>query len=83
MIARIAFFIGIFLTSIFATPLLLIPAAILYSTQYFAPELLIVGLLIDTYFGAASGWPWYTIGAFLIVLGSEIAKRYLFLKMVK
>ena len=83
MITRIAFFIGIFLIGIFTTPLLLIPLAIIYAYNYFAIELLVMGFLIDTYFGAASTLPLYTIGAFLIILGSETAKRYLFLKMVK
>lgn len=80
IILRPIFFIGLLIISVFVTPLLAGPAAILYATRWFAPELIILGFFIDTYFGAASDWPIYTITAFFIVITIQTAKNHLMLK---
>lgn len=80
MIYRSFFFIGVLLLSLFITPLIAVPVALAYARLWFAPELIAIGFLIDTYFNASGAWPWYTIGAFLLVMAIEIAKKYLFLR---
>lgn len=78
MIVRFLTFIGTILLSLFVTPLIAGPVAIYYALRWFAPELILLGSLFDVYFGAIDTWPTYTLGGFLIVLASEIGKRYLF-----
>ncbi len=80
MLFRALSFVGLAVLSVFITPLLAVPAALLYAWRWYAPELLLLGLAIDAYFGPMSEWPYYAIGSFLIVAGTEIAKRYLMIK---
>lgn len=83
MITRALSFVAVLLTSIFITPIIALPLACFYAMRWFAPELVVVGFVIDSYFGAASQWPVFTITTFLIVMIAEAAKKYLFIKMIK
>ncbi len=80
MIERLIFFVGLFVMSIFITPFIYAPFVFFYAMRWFAPEIILAGFLLDAYFGAASPWPLYVIGAFMIVLMAELAKRYLMFK---
>ena len=80
MIIRISLFLATLLATIFVTPILAAPLAGYYAYRYFAIELVVLAFLLDTYFGQASLWPFYTLAAFLIVLAAESAKRFLMLK---
>lgn len=80
MIQRILFFIGIFLLSIFVTPFIFLPLVVLYVMRWFAPEILVTAYFIDVYFGAAGDWPLYIIGAFLMIIFAEAAKKYLMIQ---
>jgi hypothetical protein len=83
MIARVLSFVAVVLTGIFITPLIALPLACFYAMRWFAPELLVVGFLIDCYFGAASSWPIFTLATFVIIVSAEAAKKYLLIKMIK
>lgn len=80
MIWRLLSLIGLFLITTFTTPLLSLPLAIWYAVRYFAPELILVGAMLDSYFNVAATWPHYTVGAGVIVLVSELVKRHLIFK---
>lgn len=80
MIFRITHFIGLTLLSVFVTPIIFVPLAVLYAIRYFALEILPLAFLIDVYFGAANTVPLYTICAFLLIVSLELGKHYLMLK---
>lgn len=80
MVWRILSLAGLFILAIFVTPLLSVPAALWYAARWYAPELIVFGLFIDIYFGAAAAWPFYTAAAGAIVLAAELSKRYLMIK---
>ncbi len=77
MFARLLFLIGLLLMSVFITPFIYLPFVFTYAMRWFAPEIIVAGSLLDAYFGGASAWPIYTIGAFLVVAAAELGKRYL------
>lgn len=66
-----------FLASLFLAPWLLAPVAAVYALRFFAPELIVFGALIDSYFGHDGTLPIYVIGASLIVVVAEIVKPHL------
>lgn len=74
---RLIHLILLIIAAIFLSPLFALPLAVLYSFRYYAPELVIIGLLLDVYFGVVSNWPEYTIFAFIIVIVGEMARRYI------
>ena len=78
--SRAIFIVLIFLSVLFTSPWLAAPFAAIYALRWFAPELLIIGAVVDIYFGVADAWPFYTIGAFVIVLAAELGKRHVMLK---
>ena len=80
MIYRAIHFLLLFILGIFVTPLISLPVAFFYAMRYFAPELILVGYLFDVYFGALFDFPYYTLVAGLIILSTEIAKRFLMLQ---
>lgn len=80
MIWRLISIVGIFLVTIFTTPLLSLPLSVWYSFHFFAPELIVLGAVLDSYFNIAGAWPYYTIGTALIVLGAELSKRHFMFK---
>ena len=80
MIFRILSFISIIILSVFITPLISLPIVFWYTLRWYAPEIIILGLIIDSFFGAASGFPYYATAAFLLVISAEFAKSSLMLK---
>lgn len=51
-----------------------IPLALIYAAFFRAYELVVLAALIDGFFGAGITLPYYTIGAFLILLLAEWVK---------
>lgn len=80
MIFRIFSFVAIIILSVFITPLISLPIVFWYTLRWYAPETIIVGLMIDSFFGGASILPYYTIAAFLMIISAEFAKASLVLK---
>lgn len=80
MIFRLLSFVSIIILSVFITPLISLPIAFWYALRWYAPETIILGLIIDSFFGAASGFPFYTMAAFLMIISAEFAKASLMLK---
>lgn len=80
MLQRFLSFLAVAILGIFATPLVALPLALWYATRWYALELILLGYVFDTYFGAAAPWPYYTLGSGLIVVIAEAAKRYLLLR---
>lgn len=70
----------IFLSAIFTTPWLTLPFAAMYSLRWYAPELLMIGCVIDIYFGVSGTWPIYTVTAFVLVMAAELGKKHVMLK---
>lgn len=66
-----------FLSALFLPVWLVVVLAGLYAWRFFALELIFIAALVDAYFGLAVSWPYYTIGAFTIIVMAEYAKRTL------
>lgn len=66
-----------FVAALFFSLWLVAPLAVAYSLVFFAPELIVFGVLIDAYFGFGNAVPVYVIGASLIVVVSELLKPHL------
>lgn len=77
MIFRIFSFLAIIVLSVFITPLITLPIVFWYALRWYAPEIIILGFIIDAFFGSASTLPYYAITAFLIVISAEFAKTSL------
>lgn len=58
-------------------PWLLMPFFVLHALAWFGYELIIIGALIDAYFGGSTALPLYTIFATGVVVCIEFAKPYL------
>lgn len=67
----------IFTVSIFVSPLVILPLAILHALSWFGLELIVIGVLIDVYFGVGITIPYYTLAALVIVFVAEYIKPYL------
>lgn len=67
----------IFTVSIFVSPWVILPLAVLHALSWFALELVVFGVLIDVYFGVGISIPYYTLSALLIVFIAEYVKPYL------
>ncbi len=80
MIYRLIYFVLLLLMATFVSPLISIPLAFIYAMRWYAPELILMGYMFDVYFGSIFDLPYYTIGLALLVVISEIAKRFLLLK---
>lgn len=63
--------------SVLVSPWLLLPVACLHALAWFAWELILIGLCVDVYFGAASGLPYYTLAAIVLVSAAEWVKPQL------
>ncbi|MEX0913037.1 MAG: hypothetical protein WDZ56_00745 [Candidatus Paceibacterota bacterium] len=74
MIFRILSFISIVILSVFITPLISLPIVLWYALRWYAPEIIVLGLIIDAFFGGTNGLPYYTTTAFLLVILAESAK---------
>lgn len=80
MVFRALELVLIIILGIFVTPILSVPVAFHYAMRNFAPELLLLGYIFDTYFGSMSHFPYYLVGAATLVFVAEIAKRFLMIK---
>ncbi len=80
MILRIFSFLAVIILSVFITPLISLPIVFWYALRWYAPEIIILGFVIDSFFGGMSGLPYYTIAAFLMVIVAEFAKASLMLR---
>jgi len=67
----------IFVVSVFVSPLIILPLAVLHALSWFSLELIVFGVLIDAYFGISSDYPYYTLSALGIVFIAEFIKPYL------
>lgn len=74
---RVVASIIIILASVTVTPALLFPLVVLHALSWFALELIVIGAFIDAYFGATYGFPFYTLGAAVVVFLSELIKPHL------
>lgn len=74
---RIISLLFLFLIAVFTSPVLAAFLAFWYSLRYFAPELIVLAVFIDASFGTVATLPYYTIGAFILVLMTMFAKRYI------
>ncbi len=77
MLFRLLLFSLIVLASIFAHPLIVVPLVFFYAMNWYSLETIVLAALIDSYFHAINNYPVYTIGAFIILLSTELIKRYL------
>lgn len=77
---RLLIFAAIFLSSFFASLWLAAALSLWYGIRYFAPELIVLGALIDAYFVSSGHWPYYTIAATFLVLTTTLAKRNFMIK---
>lgn len=74
---RVISFLALFLITLFTSPYLAGLLAFWYSLRYFAPELLILAAVVDASFGAVADMPYYTLGAFSILMVTMFIKRYI------
>lgn len=77
MIFRIFSFLVVIIFSIFITPLISLPIVFWYTLRWYTPEVIILGFIIDIFFGSVNALPYYTIAAFLMVISAEFAKASL------
>lgn len=77
---RLVALVFIIILSVFITPLISLPVVFWYALRWYAPEIIAVGLIIDTYFGGMNSFPYYATVAFLLVVLAESAKSSLMLK---
>lgn len=77
MIFRLLSFLAIIILSVFITPLISLPVVFWYALRWYAPEIIILGFVIDSFFGGMSGLPYYTTAAFLMLISAEFAKTSL------
>ena len=76
MMRVIAGFLILFLSTLLS-PLMLLPLVMLHALAWFGWELLIIGALIDSYFGVVHTVPWYTLTAVVLVVLAEWLKPHL------
>lgn len=72
---RLGFFVGIVIVSVTLSWWLVLPLWILYAFRFRAYELIILGILMDAYFGYALSWHMlYTVVAVILCVSSELLK---------
>ncbi|MEL6804238.1 MAG: hypothetical protein AAFO91_10695 [Bacteroidota bacterium] len=71
---RIIASIVIIFLAVSVSPLILLPLAVLHAFSWFALELVIIGALIDAYFGGVQLMPYYTLAAMGLVAIAEWLK---------
>jgi hypothetical protein len=72
---RIVFALGLFMAAILLPWYVFMGLALIYAFRYFAPEVLLITLCVDSYFGA-SMLPHLTMGMFVVLVVVEWYKTF-------